>query len=66
MMQVTRAAFQAKAILNQQATDWKSHTSVRTFYYEVLFLHLGAGRQKPRCWALGFGKARRSFARFFE
>jgi hypothetical protein len=32
MMQVTRAAFQAKASLNQQATDTKSHTLVRTFY----------------------------------
>src|SRR5437870_768419 len=32
MMQVTRAAFQAVASLNQQATDPKSHTLVRTFY----------------------------------
>ena len=31
MMQVTRAAFQAKASLNQQGTDTKSHTLVRTF-----------------------------------
>ena len=31
MMQVTRAAFQAKASLNQQATDPKSHTPVRNF-----------------------------------
>jgi hypothetical protein len=29
MMQVTRAAFQAKASLNEQATDPKSHTLVR-------------------------------------
>jgi hypothetical protein len=32
MMQVARAAFQAVASLNQQATDPKSHTLVRTFY----------------------------------
>jgi len=31
MMQVTRAAFQAVASLNQQATDPKSHTLVRNF-----------------------------------
>jgi len=31
-MQVTRAAFQAVASLNEQATDPKSHTLVRTFY----------------------------------
>ena len=32
MMQVTRAAFQAQANLNEQATDPMSHTLVRTFY----------------------------------
>jgi hypothetical protein len=32
MMQVARAAFQAVASLNQQATDPKSHTLVRTSY----------------------------------
>ena len=31
-MQVTRAAFQAQASLNTQATDPMSHTLVRTFY----------------------------------
>ncbi len=30
MMQVTEAAFQAKVSLKEQATDPKSHTSVRT------------------------------------
>jgi hypothetical protein len=32
MMQVTRAAFQAVASLNEQATDPKSHTLARNFY----------------------------------
>jgi len=32
MMQVTRAAFQAIASLNKQATDPKSHTLVRITY----------------------------------
>ena len=32
MMQVTRAAFQAFASLNKQATDPKSHTLVSNFY----------------------------------
>jgi hypothetical protein len=32
MMQVTRAAFQAFASLNKQATDPKSHTLVGNFY----------------------------------
>jgi hypothetical protein len=32
MMQVTRAAFQAVASLNEQATDTKSHTLVRITY----------------------------------
>ena len=32
MMQVTRAAFQAFASLNKQATDPKSHTLVSDFY----------------------------------
>jgi len=32
MMQATRAAFQAVANLNEQATDPKSHTLVRPFY----------------------------------
>ena len=32
MMQVTRAAFQAQASLNKQATDPTSHTLVRTFF----------------------------------
>jgi hypothetical protein len=31
MMQVTRAAFQAVASLNEQATDPKSHTPVKNF-----------------------------------
>jgi hypothetical protein len=36
MMQVTRAAFQAQASLNQQATDPMSHTLVRTFLHKSL------------------------------
>jgi hypothetical protein len=32
MMQVTRAAFQAVASLNEQATDPKSHTLVRILF----------------------------------
>jgi hypothetical protein len=32
MMQVTRAAFQAVASLNEQATDPKSHTLVKNFF----------------------------------
>jgi hypothetical protein len=36
MMQVTRAAFQAQASLNQQATDPMSHTLVRTFLHQSL------------------------------
>jgi hypothetical protein len=32
MMQVTRAAFQAIASLNEQATDPKSHTLVKDFF----------------------------------
>src|SRR5262249_32706440 len=32
MMQVTRAAFQAVASLNEQATDPKSHTPVKNVY----------------------------------
>ena len=32
MMQVTRAAFQALASLNEQATDPKSHTLVRILF----------------------------------
>ena len=32
MMQVTRAAFQAVASLNEQATDPKSHTLVKNSY----------------------------------
>jgi hypothetical protein len=34
MMQVTRAAFQAFASLNKQATDPKSHTLVNNFILE--------------------------------
>ncbi len=41
MMQVTEAAFQAKVSLNEQATDPKSHTSVRTLVlYSLLSCHL--------------------------
>ncbi len=41
MMQVTEAAFQAKVSLNEQATDPKSHTSVRTLIlYPLLSYHL--------------------------
>ena len=36
MMQVTRAAFQAVASLNEQATDPKSHTSVKNSLLEIL------------------------------
>jgi hypothetical protein len=32
MMQVTRAAFQAVASLNEQATDPKSHTLVKNLF----------------------------------
>ena len=35
MMQVTRAAFQAVASLNVQATDPKSHTLVKTLLQEI-------------------------------
>jgi len=37
MMQVTRAAFQAKASLNQQATDTQSHTLRQNLLYKILF-----------------------------
>ena len=41
MMQVTEAAFQAKVSLNEQTTDPKSHTSVRTLIlYPLLSCHL--------------------------
>ena len=35
MMQVTRAAFQAKVSLNKQATDPMSHTPVESFLQEI-------------------------------
>jgi len=35
-MQVTRAAFQAFASLNEQATDPKSHTLVKNFFTAFL------------------------------
>ena len=35
MMQVTRAAFQALANLNEQATDPKSHTLVKNSLLEI-------------------------------
>jgi hypothetical protein len=35
MMQVTRAAFQAFASLNKQATDPKCHTLVSNFYTRI-------------------------------
>jgi hypothetical protein len=35
MMQVTRAAFQAFASLNKQATDPKSHSLVSNFYTRI-------------------------------
>jgi hypothetical protein len=40
MMQVTRAAFQAVASLNEQATDPKSHTLVST--KEILVIEVAA------------------------
>jgi hypothetical protein len=36
LVQLTSAAFQARASLNQQATDPKSHTTVRTFLLDSL------------------------------
>jgi hypothetical protein len=42
MMQVTRAAFQAVASLNKQATDPKSHTLVSNFYIRFSFMLLPA------------------------
>jgi len=42
MMQVTRAAFQAVANLNEQATDPKSHTLVRNSYTRFASLPLPA------------------------
>ncbi len=51
MMQVTRAAFQAKASLNEQATDPKSHTLVKNVYTSCSFVPLPAnsdGRPQSR------------------
>jgi hypothetical protein len=41
-MQVTRAAFQAVASLNKQATDPKSHTLVSNFYTRISLVPLPA------------------------
>jgi hypothetical protein len=42
MMQVTRAAFQAVASLNEQATDPKSHTPVKNVYTSCSLVPLPA------------------------
>jgi hypothetical protein len=42
MMQVTRAAFQAIASLNEQATDPKSHTLVKDFFTGFFYILLPA------------------------
>jgi hypothetical protein len=60
MMQVTRAAFQAVASLNQQATDPKSHTLVRNFIlvsfcsrYLLIPMVDPNGSQHTGVWARG-------------
>jgi len=41
-MQVTRAAFQAVASLNEQATDPECHTPINNFYTRISLLSLSA------------------------
>src|SRR5262245_52850174 len=70
MMQVTRAAFQAVASLNEQATDPKSHTPVKNVYTSGSLVPLPAnsdGRPKPlssHSRAIGDSWHRRFFGLF--
>jgi len=52
MMQVTRAAFQALANLNEQATDPQSHTLVKSLLQEIqrsCYLLNSDGRPRSSC-----------------